>query len=105
MSKLDYKNIKKADAIPEADAEKVQTPTFYKSSRGDKVRFMTDFVLNKLWEFEKTHHKLKPFQDEQLKDYFAGRKQLTFNMKLALFFALCDLKNMGYLQDIDTTNM
>ena len=94
-----------SDTFADEDAEKVQTPTFYKSTVGEKVRFMTDSVLEELWEFEKSHHMLPAYQDEQLKNYFNGKKDLTFKMKLALFFGLSDIKNRGFLLNIDTSNL
>ena len=94
-----------SDSFSEDDTEKVQTPTFYKSTRTQKVKFMTDCILRKLWEFEKAHHMLPNYQDEQLMKYCTGRMELTFNMKLSLFLGMCDLQNKGYLKDIDTTNL
>lgn len=94
-----------SDSFLEEDTEKVQTPSLYKSTRTQKVKFMTDSILRKLWEFEKTHHLLPSYQDEQLMKYCAGRIELTFNMKLSLFLGMCDIKNKGFLQEIDTSNM
>lgn len=94
-----------SDSFTEEDQEKVQIPSFYKSTRTQKVKFMTDGILRKLWEFEKTHHMLPNYQDEQLMKYCTGRLELTFNMKLSLFLGMCDLQNKGYLKEIDTSNM
>lgn len=94
-----------SDSFSEEDTEIIQTPTLYKSTRTQKVKFMTDGILRKLWEFEKTHHMLPHYQDEQLMKYCTGRIELTFNMKLSLFLSMCDIQNKGFLKEIDTSNM
>ncbi len=86
-----------ADAFVEEKAEQVvQTPSKKKITIRELNLLMTDKMLRKMRDWDKTHHVLKDYVYDNLDKVVRGEVEMTYKMKWSFFYGLENMKARGF---------
>ena len=87
-----------ADAFVEEEAEQtVQTPTKKKITNRELYLLMTDEMLLKMRNWDKTHHVLKDYVYDNLDKVVCGEIEMSIKMKWSFFYGLENMKARGFM--------
>ena len=86
-----------ADAFVEEEAEQeVQTPTKKKISNRELNQLMTDELLLKMRNWDRTHHVLKDYVYENLDKVVTGEIDMSFKMKWSFYYGYQNMITRGF---------
>lgn len=86
-----------ADAFAKEEAEQVvQIPSKKKITNRELNLLMTDKMLRKMRDWDKTHHVLKDYVYDNLDKVVRGEVEMSFKMKWSFFYGLENMKARGF---------
>lgn len=86
-----------ADAFVEEETEQtVQIPTKKKITNWELNKLMTDEMLLKMRNWDKTHHVLKDYVYDNLDKVVCGEMEMSFKMKWSFYYGLENMKARGF---------
>ena len=86
-----------ADAFVEEETEQtVQTPTKKKITNRELNLLMTEDMLLKMRNWDKTHHVLKDYVYDNLDKVVCGEIEMSFKMKWSFFYGLENMRARGF---------
>lgn len=86
-----------ADAFVEEEVEQeVQVPTKKKMTNRELNLLMTDDLLLKMRNWDRTHHVLKDYVYDNLDKVVCGEIEMSFKMKWSFFYGLENMKARGF---------
>ena len=86
-----------ADAFAKEEAEQVvQTPSKKKITNRELNLLMTDKLLRKMRDWDKTHHVLKGHVYNYLDQVVCGEIEMSFKMKWSFYYGLENMKARGF---------
>lgn len=97
LSKNNIDLLYQADAFVEEETEQaVQVPTKKKMTNRELNLVMTDELLLKMRNWDKTHHVLKDYVYENLDKVVCGEIEMSVRMKWSFFYGLENMKARGF---------
>jgi len=97
LSKNNIDLLYQADAFVEEEAEQqVQIPSKKKVTNWELNQLMTDELLRKMRNWDKTHHVLKDYVYDNLDKVVCGEIEMSFKMKWSFFYGLENMKARGF---------
>ena len=86
-----------ADAFAKEEAEQVvQIPSKKKITNRELNLLMTDKMLRKMRDWDKTHHVLKDYVYDNLDKVVRGEVEMSYKMKWSFFYGLENMKARGF---------
>ena len=97
LSKNNIDLLYQADAFVEEEAEQqVQIPSKKKITNRELNLLMTDDLLHKMRDWDKTHHVLRDYVYDNLDKVVCGEIEMSFKMKWSFFYGLENMKARGF---------
>lgn len=97
LSKNNIDLLYQADAFVEDEAEQqVQIPLKKKITNRELNLLMTDDLLHKMRDWDKTHHVLRDYVYDNLDKVVCGEIEMSFKMKWSFFYGLENMKVRGF---------
>ena len=97
LSKNNIDLLYQADAFVEEEAEQqVQVPSKKKITNRELNLLMTDDLLHKMRDWDKTHHVLRDYVYDNLDKVVCGEIEMSFKMKWSFFYGLENMKARGF---------
>lgn len=97
LSKNNIDLLYQADAFVEEETEQiVQVPTKKKITNREVNLLMTDELLLKMRNWDKTHHVLKDYVYDNLDKVLCGETEMTFKMKWSFYYGYENMKARGF---------
>ena len=97
LSKNNIDLLYQADAFVEEEAEQqVQVPSKKKITNRELNLLMTDDLLHKMRDWDKTHHVLRDYVYGNLDKVVCGEIEMSFKMKWSFFYGLENMKARGF---------
>ncbi len=97
LSKNNIDLLYQADAFVEEEAEQVvQVPTKKKITNREVNLLMTDGLLLKMRDWDRSHHVLKDYVYDNLDKVVCGEIEMTFKMKWSFYYGLENMKARGF---------
>ena len=97
LSKNNIDLLYQADAFVEEETEQqVQVPTKKKITNRELNLLMTDDLLLKMRNWDKTHHVLKDYVYDNLDKVVCGEVEMSVRMKWSFFYGLENMKARGF---------
>jgi hypothetical protein len=97
LSKNNIDLLYQADAFAEEEAEQqVQVPTKKKISNREVNLLMTDELLRKMRDWDRTHHVLRDYVYDNLDKVVCGEIEMSFKMKWSFYYGLENMKARGF---------
>ena len=97
LSKNNIDLLYQADAFVEDETEQiVQVPTKKKISNREVDLLMTDELLLKMRNWDKTHHVLRDYVYDNLDKVICGEIEMTFKMKWSFYYGYENMKARGF---------
>jgi hypothetical protein len=97
LSKNNIDLLYQADAFAEEEAEQqVQVPTKKEISNREVNLLMTDELLRKMRDWDRTHHVLRDYVYDNLDKVVCGEIEMSFKMKWSFYYGLENMKARGF---------
>jgi len=97
LSKNNIDLLYQADAFVEEEAKlEVQVPSKKKITNRELNLLMTDELLLKMRDWDRTHHVLKDYVYDNLNKVVCGEIEMSFKMKWSFFYGLENMKARGF---------
>ena len=97
LSKNNIDLLYQADAFVEEEVEQtVQVPTRKKMTNREVNLLMTDELLLKMRNWDRTHHVLRDYVYDNLDKVVCGEIEMSFKMKWSFYYGLENMKTRGF---------
>ena len=97
LSKNNIDLLYQADAFVEEEAkQEVQIPTKKKITNRELNLLMTEDLLRKMRNWDRTHHALKDYVYDNLNKVVNGEIEMSFKMKWSFYYGLENMKARGF---------
>ena len=97
LSKNNIDLLYQADAFVEEEVEQaVQVPSKKKMTNRELNLLMTDDLLRKMRNWDKTHHVLKDYVYDNLEKVIRGDVEMSYSMKWSFYYGLENMKARGF---------